>query len=49
IYSAQDAHAFLSGAGLDADAVAPQIEGRFMGAFVRARKPESCCKPGCCA
>jgi SAM-dependent methyltransferase len=39
VYSAADAREFLSGAGLDADAVAPQIEGRFMGAFVRARKP----------
>jgi SAM-dependent methyltransferase len=48
IYSAEDAHAFLAGAGLDADAVAPQIEGRFMGAFVRARKPAACCAPGCC-
>jgi SAM-dependent methyltransferase len=40
VYSAEDARAFLAGAGLDADAVAPQIEGRFMSAFVRARKPE---------
>jgi SAM-dependent methyltransferase len=52
IYSAEDAHAFLTGAGLDADAVTPQIEGRFMGAFVRARKPaaaaKSCCGPDCC-
>ena len=39
VYSAADAREFLSSAGLDADAVAPQIEGRFMGAFVRARKP----------
>ncbi|HEX8832051.1 MAG TPA: arsenite methyltransferase [Longimicrobium sp.] len=50
VYSAEDARAFLAGAGLDADAVAPQIEGRFMGAFVRARKPAaSCCAPGCCS
>ncbi len=39
VYSAEDARAFLAGAGVDVDAVAPQIEGRFMGAFVRARKP----------
>jgi arsenite methyltransferase len=41
IYQVEDARAFLAGAGLDADAIAPQIEGRFMGAFVRARKPET--------
>ncbi|CAA9313898.1 MAG: SAM-dependent methyltransferase DSY4148 (UbiE paralog) [uncultured Gemmatimonadetes bacterium] len=38
-YSAEDARTFLEGAGIDADAVAPQIGDRFMGAFVRARKP----------
>lgn len=53
IYRVEDAHAFLEGAGLDADAIAPEVDGRFMGAFVRARKPESaapspCCAPGCC-
>jgi catechol 2,3-dioxygenase-like lactoylglutathione lyase family enzyme len=31
----------LLAAGLDADAVAPLIDGRFMSAFVRARKPAS--------
>ncbi len=36
---AEDARAFLSGAGLDVDAIAPQIDGRIMGAFVRAEKP----------
>lgn len=39
IYHAEDARAFLMDAGLDADALAPQIEGRFASAFVRARKP----------
>ena len=39
IYEIDDARAFLKNAGLDADALAPQIEGRFMGAFVRATKP----------
>jgi SAM-dependent methyltransferase len=39
IYKAEDARAFLAGAGLDADLIAPQIEGRFMGAFIRATKP----------
>ncbi len=39
IYRVEDARAFLVGAGLDVDAIAHQIDGRFMGAFVRARKP----------
>lgn len=39
IYQLEDARAFLEGAGLDVDSVAPQVEGRFMSAFVRARKP----------
>ncbi|HYW07960.1 MAG TPA: arsenite methyltransferase, partial [Longimicrobium sp.] len=50
IYRAADARAFLEGAGLDADAIAPSVDGRFMGAFVRATKPAAaaCCAPGCC-
>ena len=39
IYDVEDARAFLANAGLDVDAVAPQIEGKFMSAFVRALKP----------
>ena len=39
IYEMEDARSFLENAGLDADALAPQVEGRFMGAFVRAKKP----------
>jgi len=39
IYDPADARAFLADSGLDADALAPQIEGRFLAAFVRARKP----------
>src|SRR5688572_18443712 len=57
VYRAEDARAFLEGSGLDADAVARDIDGRFMGAFVRARKPVaqpalatgSCCGPDCCS
>src|SRR5579872_808435 len=49
IYSIQDARQFLAGEGLDVDAIAPQVEGRFMSAFVRATKPVSCCAPGCCS
>jgi len=39
IYRVEDAREFLSGAGLDADAIAPQVNDKFMSAFVRARKP----------
>jgi ubiquinone/menaquinone biosynthesis C-methylase UbiE len=40
-FHAAEARAFLSEAGLDVDAVAPQIDGKFMAAFVRATKPVS--------
>lgn len=39
IYRADDARAFLEGAGLDVGAIAPEVDGKFMSAFVRARKP----------
>ena len=39
IYRMEDARDFLTGAGLDAEAIAPQVDGKFMSAFVRARKP----------
>jgi len=39
IYKAEDAAAFLAGSGLDVATLAEQIDGRFMGAFVRAVKP----------
>ena len=37
IYDIEDARAFLTGEGIDVDAIAPQVEGRFMSAFVRAK------------
>ncbi len=40
IYKAEDAAAFLGGTGLDVATMAPQIEGKFMSAFVRAIKPQ---------
>ena len=49
VYSLEDARTVLSGHGIDVDAVAPQVEGKFISAFVRAVKPKSCCAPGCCA
>ncbi len=39
VYTLEEARSFLEDAGLDPVRVAPQIEGRFMAAFVRARKP----------
>jgi arsenite methyltransferase len=50
-YSIEDARSFLTEAGLDVDALAPEVEGKFLSAFVRARKPEAqaCCGPACCA
>ncbi|MGA8617217.1 MAG: arsenite methyltransferase [Candidatus Sulfotelmatobacter sp.] len=51
IYRAEDAREFLSAAGIDVDAVALQVDGKFMSAFLRAVKPQrskSCCGPTCC-
>jgi arsenite methyltransferase len=49
IYNVEDARAFLSGQGIDVDVIAPQVEDKFMSAFVRATKPNGCCSPGCCS
>src|SRR6202049_2378706 len=43
MYRVEDARTFLSGQGIDVDAIAPQIDGKFFSAFVRAVKPGSCC------
>jgi arsenite methyltransferase len=56
IYRIEDARQFLAGKGLDVDAIAPQVEGKFASAFIRAKKPyankeasaRSCCGPTCC-
>src|SRR5579872_681415 len=49
VYDIEDARTFLTGQGVDVDEIAPQVEGKFMSAFIRATKPASCCAPGCCA
>jgi hypothetical protein len=49
IYDIEDARAFLGAEGIDVDAIAPQVEGKFMSAFIRATKPAGCCAPGCCS
>src|SRR3954447_13654871 len=49
VYDVEDARAFLSNQGIDVDAIAPAVAGKFMGAFIRATKPAGCCAPGCCS
>ena len=41
VYDVDDAREFLSGHGIDVDAVAPLVDQKFMSAFIRARKPVS--------
>ena len=53
IYRAADAKEFLATEGIDAAAIAPEVDGKFMSAFVRATKPvtqkqAACCGPTCC-
>ena len=49
IYRVEDAREQLSTSGIDVDAIAPLVDGKFMSAFVRAKKPGySCCAPSCC-
>ena len=38
IYEIEDARQFLTGQGIDVDAIAPLVAGKFMGAFIRATK-----------
>jgi arsenite methyltransferase len=45
VYNIEDARAFLTGQGVDVDAIAPQVEGKFMSAFIRAIKPANGCAP----
>lgn len=57
VYSVEDARQFLTTQGIDVDAIAPQVEGKFASAFVRAKKPAAkeaaanrdCCRPSCCS
>ena len=53
IYKVEEAREFLSSAGVDIDAIASQVDKKFMSAFVRAVKPansaeNTCCGPTCC-
>jgi SAM-dependent methyltransferase len=51
VYSIEDARQFLTGEGIDVDAMATQVENKFMSAFIRAVKPKAkeCCGPACCS
>jgi len=48
IYKVEDARQFLAAEGVDVDAIAPEVEGKFASAFIRAAKPKGCCGPSCC-
>ena len=56
VYNIEDAREFLTSKDIDVDAIAPLVEGKFMSAFVRAKKParsptqmaEARCAPECC-
>ncbi len=49
VYGAEDARTFLASEGLDGDAVAKEVDGKFVSAFIRATRPASCCAPDCCS
>src|SRR6516164_8098273 len=52
VYQIADAREFLTGQGIDVDAMAKEVDGKFMSAFIRAVKAgerASCCAPGCCS
>jgi arsenite methyltransferase len=56
VYDVEDAREFLNSRNVDVDAIAAEVGGKFMSAFVRAKKPGlaanaqagSCCGPSCC-
>ena len=52
VYDVNDAREFLRSSGIDGEAVASQVQDKFVSAFVRAVKPvqgKACCGPTCCA
>jgi arsenite methyltransferase len=54
IYRVEDAREFLAREGINVDAIAPEVDGKFMSAFIRAIKPsdskdKTCCGPTCCS
>src|SRR5262249_46283515 len=53
VYKVEDAREFLSGKNVDVNALAPEVDGKVMSAFVRAVKPgkasATCRDPTCCS
>jgi arsenite methyltransferase len=51
VYNVEDARQFLTEAGVDVDAIAPQVNDKFFSAFIRATKPQgrACCGSSCCS
>jgi ubiquinone/menaquinone biosynthesis C-methylase UbiE len=53
VYTAEDARELFEGTGVDVQAVAPLVDGKFASAFIRAAKPLSkqapCCAPSWCS
>ncbi len=52
-YDVEDARLFLTEAGINVDEIAPQVQGKFLSAFIRATKPfpanpNACCGTTCC-
>lgn len=48
VYNIEDARTFLGTEGVNVDAIAKQVDGKFISAFVRAKKPDCGCGPNCC-
>lgn len=52
VYTADDARELFDGTGLDIEAIAPLVDGKFISGFVRASKPmvdqAACCSTSCC-
>jgi SAM-dependent methyltransferase len=52
VYTAQDARDLFNGTGVEIEAVAPLVDGKFVSGFVRALKPvasqAACCATSCC-
>jgi len=50
VYNVEDARQFLTEAGVNVDAIAPQVNDKFFSAFIRAHKPQgrACCDSACC-
>jgi arsenite methyltransferase len=41
VHKIEDARVFLHDQGVDVEAIAPQVDGKFMSAFIRAKKPQA--------